>query len=140
MVHKQNKGEIMKTAHYRLGDFTCKAFCRSVGHGYEVGVTFDKKTIFVGNFIHRAEATQWWSIMSKEMHHFTKKYGVTNKSAKSWYGTFISNHLYKNYYKFLDRLFYKYNQVYTKAVTKDVRKFNRIQRDVLRQRRTHLKV
>jgi hypothetical protein len=128
----------MKTASYRFGKFFFKAFFKPVGQGWEVSVTFDRKNIFVGNFIHRAEASTWWNIVNREIRTFTKTYWIANKAAKTWYGNFFSAHLYKNYYKYLDRLFARYQRTYSTQFSKNVRRYNSARRNWNPQDRFYL--
>ena len=116
----------MKTTHYRFGGTAFKATLSSAGHGWEVCVTWHKKNLFVGNFIHKAEAVKWWNLMNGEIRSFTKTYWIANKNATTWYANFISNHLYKCYYKFLDKVFVKHTRTYATAVSKNVKKYRTI--------------
>ena len=118
----------MKTTTYRFAGTTCKTQFKTVGQGWEVCVHMGGKNIFVGNFIHKAEATKWWGLMTREMKTFTRKYWIGNKTATTWYCTFLSNHLYKTYYKFLDKIFVNHNRTYTRSVNKGVRKYNTLRR------------
>ena len=128
----------MKTTNYRFGGTTFKAQFRTVGQGWEVCVTWGKKTVFVGNFIHKAEAMKWWNTMNSEIRSFTNTYWIANKNATSWYATFFSNHLYKCYYKFLDKLFVKYNKTYSTQVSKNVKKYNTLRKGWSRTERIHV--
>jgi hypothetical protein len=128
----------MKQTSYKFGGCYIKAQFKPVGQGYETCVTFDKKIVFVGNFIHKKEATQWWAFMTREIRTFTKTYWLANKGAKTWYGKFFSNHLYKTYYKFLDKVFVKYNKTYKTAFSKDARKYNKVRRNWNREDRFQL--
>jgi hypothetical protein len=128
----------MKSTTYRFGGASFKAQFRTVGQGWEVCVNYGKKNVFVGNFIHKAEATKWWNTMNREMRAFTNTYWIANKSATNWYATFVSNHLYKCYYRFLDKLFVKYNRTYTTHFNKNVKKYNSLRRGWTKSHRYHL--
>jgi hypothetical protein len=112
----------MKT-YYRYGKYTCHAYSKQVGHGYEVGFYFGKHQVFVGNFIHRQEATKWWSMLNKEVKTFTRRYKVGPEASFAWYSKFFSRHLYKCYYAWLDQQFGKYQRNFDKACRQDVRKY-----------------
>ncbi|HVK61530.1 MAG TPA: hypothetical protein VM432_08270 [Bdellovibrionales bacterium] len=113
----------MKNATYWYGDFKCQAYCKTAGHGYEVGFYFGKNQIFVGNFIHKKEATKWWGIMNKELTKFTKRFAFSETASVTWYTKFFSHHLYKSYYSFLDTEFAKYQRTFNKAFKADARKY-----------------
>ncbi len=112
-----------KTKVYRYGKWNFKAYQKTVGNGYEIGLLFNNKPIFVGNFIHAGEATKWWNQLNKEVRGFTTRFWATRTTSAKWYGKFFSNHLYRTYYSFLDRLFIKYNTTYNKAFNKNVKKY-----------------
>jgi hypothetical protein len=117
----------MKNVTYWYGDYKCTAYSKTVGHGYEVGFYFGKTQVFVGNFIHKKEATKWWGIMTKELTKFTKRYSFAETaSSVTWYTKFFSHHLYKAYYSFLDTEFAKYQRTFTKAVNADARKYKTV--------------
>jgi len=113
----------MKTKNYKFGHTYLKCHFKTAGLGYEVSVTFAKKTIFVGNFIHKAEATRWWGLMNREIFAFTKTYFLNQKVSKTFYTNFFSNTLYKTYYTFLDKMFVNYNKTYARAVVRDTKKY-----------------
>lgn len=118
----------MKTKNYRFGNRTIKSYCKTAGSGWECGVVWNKKTIFVGNFIRRAEMTKWWSQMNTELTRFVRRHRIHTKTTNAFYGRYISNHLYKTYYTFLDRAFSKYNRTYKSALNKNVRTYKTMQR------------
>ena len=118
----------MKKKVYKYGPHTCKAYFKSAGKGYEVGFHFGKTPIFVGNFIHKSEATKWWSLMNKEIKTFTKRFGLTAKAPVTFYRKFLSNHLYKAYYGWLDKQFNKYERNYNKAVVSGKKQYTKLQK------------
>ncbi|MGE3974200.1 MAG: hypothetical protein AB7F59_06715 [Bdellovibrionales bacterium] len=126
----------MKTKSYRYGKFAFKAYHRNVGQGFEVGLYFNRKPIFVGNFIHKKEALRWWGQMNREIKSFTKKYWVTSNTNFEWYKKFFGNHLYKSYYSYLDKLFNKYNTTFHKAFSRDVKKYNRMKKSFHKDSKT----
>ena len=119
----------MKTKSYRYGKIHFKAYYKTVGHGYEVGLLCGKKTLFVGNFIHTDEATTWWKMMNKETALFAKKYWAAENVSSTWYCNFISTHLHKCYYKYLDTCFAKYTKTYTKAFSRDFRRYRAMKKN-----------
>ncbi len=123
-----SKGERMKTKSFRFGRYTFKNYCKPVGQGYEVGTTWGKQTVFVGNFIHHKEANQWFGILNKEVVRFTRKYWNHSVAPSSFFCKFFSNHLYRTYYGFLDKIFVKHTRVYTKAVSRDAKKYHSMKR------------
>jgi hypothetical protein len=113
---------------YKFGHNTLKCAFRPVGHGYEVCLTWDKKTIFVGNFVHKVEANRWWGVMNRELHHFTRTYWYNGKVTGTWYANFFANHIYATYYAWLDKAFTKYTKTYTRAFTRDAKKYRTMKR------------
>lgn len=108
---------------YKYGKYTCKAYKKAVGHGFEVGFTFGGKTIFVGNFIHTKECNAWWTKMNTECTRFLRRYTLPSQSSTAFFTKFMGNYLYKCYYAWLDTQFTKHNRVFTQALRKDVRKY-----------------
>ncbi len=104
------------TKTFKYGKYTCKAYKKPVGKGFEVGFIFGGTPVFVGNFIHPTEANGWWTTMNKEIRRFSKKYWGTPKTPMAWYGKFLSHYLYKCYYNYLDKKFTKYQRTFTQAV------------------------
>lgn len=114
----------MKKVSYRFGDHKCHAYMKEAGNGYEVGFYFGNQCVFVGNFIHRAEATKWWAKMNQEFGFFTKRYGVGEPASMTWYAKFWSHHVYKCYYGYLDQEFAKYQRSFDKACRNDLKKYS----------------
>ncbi|MDZ4661283.1 MAG: hypothetical protein SGJ18_06640 [Pseudomonadota bacterium] len=108
---------------YKYGKYTCKAYKKPVGKGFEVGFTFGNIPVFVGNFIHTTEANGWWTMMNKEINRFSKKYWTTQNAPMAWYSKFLSHYLYKCYYNFLEGKFTKYHRTFNKAVKTHERKY-----------------
>ncbi|MBK9294209.1 MAG: hypothetical protein IPM57_07155 [Oligoflexia bacterium] len=113
---------------YKYGTHTLRAYCKPVGEGYEVGLTCRGRTYFVGNFIHKEEAFKWWAQFNKEITLFAKKHWVSEDVSFTWYCKFLGAYLYKCYYKFLDKLFAKYNKTFHKAYSKDARKYRKMKK------------
>lgn len=119
----------MKQRKYKVGKYTCHTYYKEVGNGFEVGCNFGTTQVFVGNFIHTAEATQYWTMINKEIRTFCKKYWIGPKASAIWYRRFLTNYLYTNYYKFLDTKFNTYQRTYTSAFRKDETKYRRLARN-----------
>ena len=113
----------MTTRTYKYGKYTCKAYKKACGKGWEVGFTFGGTETFVGNFIHAKEANAWWAIMNTEVTKFGKKYVATPNAPKTWTTKFLSNYMYKAYYAYLDREFTKYHRNFTHAVKQGERRY-----------------
>ena len=115
-----------RSKNYKTGKTTCKAYLKPVGMGWEVGFTFDSRPIFVGNFIHPTEASAWYALMNREIRGFSRRYKVGPKFPKPWYGQFLRTHLYSTYYRFLDRMFSKYQRNYRTDFNQNVRKYEKM--------------
>ena len=118
----------MKQKQYKYGPHKCRAYLKEAGKGYEVGFHFGKDPIFVGNFIHKAEANKWWTLMNKEIRNFTKRFGLTPKAPVTFYKKFLSNHLYKTYYAHLDKQFSKYEREYNRAVNHGTKQYRKLKK------------
>ena len=117
-----------ETKSYQYGDFSFKTYCKPAGQGYEVSLYCFGKPYFVGNFIHKKEALMWYRVFNKEINFFAKKYWCSNETPQEWYCHFLSNHLYKTYYSFLDKLFAHYNKSFARAYDKDVKKYLKLKK------------
>ena len=118
----------MKSRNFKHGQHTYKAYCKKVGHGYEVGFTYKSKALFVGNFLYTKEANAWYTTMNKEIEKFSKRYWTTTKTPQTFYNKFVSTHLYKTYYTFLDKCFTKYNREYKTAFNKSERTYKQMKK------------
>ena len=103
-----------KMKNYTFGKMTFKAYCKPAGKGFECGITFQGKPVFVGNFIHKSEATKWWGLMSTYCAKFVNTHEFVPTAGYNWYCKYFANTLYKNYYMFLDKEFTKYQKTYSK--------------------------
>jgi hypothetical protein len=127
----------MKTKAYRNGKLTARSYMKAVGNGFEVGFTYAGKTLFMGNFIHSSEATQWYGTMNREIRNFARRYKVApRKTSATWYGTFLRSHLYTCYYRFCDRAFTRHTRTFQTAVNKNVRRFRQVTRHQVARERT----
>lgn len=118
----------MKNYYYQYGSYKCHAYYKEAGHGWEVGFYFGEKQIFVGNFIHKKEATKWWAYMNREVKYFAKNYVYSDQASYTWYAKFFSTHLYRTYYSFLDQEFKKYQKTYDYAWKQDTKKYSTLKR------------
>lgn len=117
-----------KTKNYKFGFMTFKCFMRPAGNGWEVGMTYQGKTVFYGNFVHKPEATQWWKMMNTNMTHFMKTHEFYPTASENWYCKFIGNYMYKHYYMWLDKTFNKYTREYKKATTTDFKNYKKFEK------------
>jgi len=129
----------MKTKKYTNGKITFKSYFKKVGHGYECGVIFGGKPVFVGNFVKSAEANAWWTKMDKEIKTFSNRYWVSETAPKNWYKNFLTHHLYTTYYTYLDKLFTKHTREYTRAYKKDFKRYQQLRKKWTTGDRTHFK-
>ena len=120
---------------YKYGKYTCKAYKKTAGQGFEVGFKFAGKTIFVGNFIHAKEANAWWAKMNTECTRFLRRYTLPSQASTQFFTRFMANYMYKCYYGWLDRAFTKHNRTYAQAVRKDERKYTYLKKHT--QHNTH---
>jgi hypothetical protein len=101
---------------------------KTVGEGFEVGFWQGQDKIFVGNFIHSAEANTWFTMMNKEIKKFSKQYAVGPSFPMTWYKHFAKTHLYKCYYNYLEKIFSGYQKDYNHAFKKDLVKYNKMKK------------
>jgi hypothetical protein len=118
----------MKTKTFSTGKYNCRTYWKPAGNGWETGFIFNGRPLFVGNFIHKNEATTWYATMNREITRFARKYTVSHQFPVTWFTNFIRNHLYRTYYQFLDRVFTRYNRSYSTAVVRDIRKYQRLRK------------
>jgi hypothetical protein len=136
---KTIKEILMTTRSYKIGKGFFKAYYKNAGQGFEVGLFFNRKPIFVGNFIHKNEALRWWGLMNREIRTFTTRYWITNKTNFAWYSKFFSNHLYQQYYTHLDKWFNLHTNNFKRAFNKELKKYNRYKKTWNRSDRTTTK-
>ncbi len=97
---------------YKFGRYSCYSYMKPAGNGYEVGFYFGKKPVFVGNFIHKAEAKDYYTHLNKEWKNFATRYWAGPDTSLTWYTKFFTNHIYNHYYKHLDKKFTSYERSY----------------------------
>ncbi|MEZ4872721.1 MAG: hypothetical protein R2827_10900 [Bdellovibrionales bacterium] len=119
----------MKTKTYKHGKLTYKSYIKTAGKGYEVGFYEGTKCLFFGNFLHKKEATTWYSMMNREVTKFSKRYWVTPKTPKTFFNKFITNHLHKTYYAWLDKQFAQYNRSYASKWNQDERRYKQMRKN-----------
>lgn len=112
-----------KTKPYHFGDLKFETYFRPAGFGWECGVKCEGKPVFVGNFVHKPEATMWYKEMNKHMTQFCHKYEFMDNAPTTWYPKFVSHYMYKNYYNFLDKVFVGHTRTYTRHLNVDVKKY-----------------
>lgn len=98
---------------YKFGRHTCHSYVKPAGQGWEVGFYFGTQPAFVGNFIHKSEAKEYYSTLNTEWKSFAKKYWAGPETSFAWYSKFFTNHIYKNYYSHLDKKFTTYKRNFT---------------------------
>ena len=113
----------MTTKHFGPKHLKCSSYFTPAGEGWEVGFTFQGETLFVGNFIHKKEGSQWFRMMNAEITKFSKKYPFGPKFPVSFFKKFIETHLYSCYYTHLDKLFAQYTRSYKKAHVSHMQKY-----------------
>ena len=118
----------MKTRTFRNGRAACRSYLKPVGRGWEVGFFQGTKPLFIGNFIHRAEANQWYTRMNREIRTFSKRYKVGKTYPQTWYTKFLSGHLYNTYYKNINKFVNKHNRNAKRIFNQGQRKYNSLNR------------
>lgn len=114
---------------YELAGFMFKTYFKPAGKGFEIGLTSGGKTYFVGNFITHKEAQKWWMMFNKYVSSFYRRFDYSKEAPREFYGKFMANFLYQEYYNFLDALFSSYNSHYKKAFTKDRTRYEKIMKN-----------
>ena len=111
------------TRQFKCGRNSFKTYFKPVGKGFEIGFTFGGRNFFTSNFINKTEATKWWGFFNKEITTFCKKHFISNSMPFAWFCTFMTNHLNKCYYTFLDKVFAKNNVTFKKAYAREYKQF-----------------
>lgn len=118
-----------KFKNFPCGKYTFKAYCKPVGHGYEVGLRVKDRPVFVGNFVHKDEAQQWWKTFCSELEFFFDRYEYSPETPFNWYTEFCTNTMYSTYYSWLDKVFKKHTKTFEKAAVRDMRMYKKYQKD-----------
>ncbi len=118
----------MKSRTFNYAGKKIKAYYKSAGKGYEVGVCYGSKTLFVGNFIHSAEATAWYGLMGKEIGRVSRKFHGWKAQPTPFHWKFVSNTLYKHYYDYLNRCFDQHTKNYHRQFNQDVKTWKQMKR------------
>ncbi|MGZ3775785.1 MAG: hypothetical protein ACXVCY_13135 [Pseudobdellovibrionaceae bacterium] len=116
-----------KTKNFNYCGYNFKTYCNPVGHGWEVGLKFENKPLFVGNFVHKKEALEWWKHFNQQVPYFFNKYEFPFKGPHQYMTKFLTNFLYTDYYAWLDKKFAKYNKEYAKASKNDEKYYKKMQ-------------
>lgn len=116
-----------KMKNFKFGKMTFKAYCKPAGNGFEVGFTYLGKPVFVGNFIHRNEATKWWALMNTSAQNFCRNHEFVPTASPTWYSKYLGHMLYKNYYLFLDKQFSKYQKTYSAKTFQFAKQYKKIE-------------
>lgn len=119
----------MKTKYFGPKNLGCKSTWKKAGLGYEVAFTFKGKPLFLGNFVHKKEATEWYRLMNTEITEFSKKYTFGPDFPVSFFKKFIGNHLYVTYYSFLDKKISTYKAEYKKTLSEHKKDYTHIKRE-----------
>ena len=112
-----------KSKNYHFGTMTFKPYFKKVGVGYEVGVTYQNKTVFVGNFVHEKEARYWWKTMHNHLRSFCSHHEFVPTASPAWYCKYLGNYLYRPYYAWLDKTFTKYTRTYSRETNKNYKQY-----------------
>lgn len=113
---------------YEFAGFTFKTYFKPAGSGYEIGLMGGNTNYFVGNFVHEKEAKKWWAFFNKSIAGFYRKFEYSAEAPRDFYGKFMGQYLYKEYYQFLGTLFENYNSYYDKSYTKFSKQYDKIMR------------
>lgn len=119
----------MKTNTYRNGSKSCRSYLKTVGNGYEVGFYYGGNPIFLGNFIHSGEANQFYSLMRNELRGFGMKFKVGGTYPQSWFKSFLSAHLQRCYYNFVNFQVRRHQMEAKKTYGKNVKTYRKLNRN-----------
>lgn len=119
----------MKTATFKNRKLTCRSYTKNVGYGFEVGLLCGARPVFVGNFIHAAEANRWYRIMNREIRTFSRKYIIPTNATPTWHLRFLSTHLYRCYYQFVDRLLGRHTRSFIREFSRNQRRYRTLNRN-----------
>jgi hypothetical protein len=112
------------TKTFYCGNFTFKGYFIKAGTGWEIGYKFNNKNYFVSNFVSQAEATKWWTMSQKYMTTFCKTEYFPNMNV-AFFGTFMGNYLYTQYYSFLKGVISKNYSYSSKVYKKDFAQYKK---------------
>jgi hypothetical protein len=127
----------MKFKTYKYGNNHFRAYEKQVGNGWEIGVTFKGRTLFVGNFIHLKERVMYWKKLNMGLKTFGKKFSFYSKAPNAWFCKFLSDYLYKDYYLYLNNIMPMHHRLYTKKFTRGVTTYKRTIKKVKGTTDTH---
>ena len=112
------------TKTFNWGDFAFKGYFMKAGNGWEIEYKFNNKNYFVSNFIDKNEATKWWNMSQKNMATFCKSEYFPNMN-KAFFGSFMGNYLYTQYYSYLRGVIAKNYTGFNKNYKKDFARFTK---------------
>ncbi len=112
------------TKTFYCGDITFKGYFVKAGNGWEIGYKFNNKNYFVSNFIDQTEATKWWALSQKWVSTFCKTEYYPNLN-KAFFGSFMGNYMYTQYYNFLKGIISKNYQFSNKSYKKDFAQYKK---------------
>lgn len=118
----------MKTKRYRHGSTSFKAYCKRVGHGFEVALTKGSKILFIGHFTNSSQANRFWSTMNRQIRTFGKRFKIPSKNPSAWYVKFLSNLVHKHYFAQLNKTLPSQGRTYQSAAVRDLRKYKRLKK------------
>lgn len=118
----------MTSRTFKVGNHTCKAYKKSAGKGWEVGLSFAGKTVFTGNFVHTKEANTWFTKMNMEARKFCKRYTLPHGASTTFFTRFMENHMHKMYYSYVNREISRHQRGCTQALKKYQRKYTHMSR------------
>ncbi len=104
------------TKTFYCGNFVFTGYYIKAGTGWEIGYKFNNKKYFVSNFVNQTEATKWWTMSQKFMANFCKTEYYPNMNV-AFFGTFMGNYLYTQYYSYLKGVISK-NYTYSQKIYK----------------------
>lgn len=110
---------------FKFGTSTFKTYCKPAGYGYETGILFNQEPVFVGNFVHKAEAYEWMKQMYSAIGAFFDAYTYYPNVSDRFYRKFFANYMYTTYYAYLDKKFSKYKGQYAKATKYDTQTYKK---------------
>lgn len=119
----------MKTTTFKNRTITCRSYTKTIGHGFEVGLLCGSRPLFAGNFLHNSEANAWYRIMNREIRNFSRKYLISTKATPTWHLKFLSTHLYRCYYQFVDRVLARHAKTFTREFSRNQRRYRTINRN-----------
>ena len=123
----------MKTRRYRYGTARFESFHRAVGHGYEVGLNFRGRPLFLGNFVHAPEAARYYALLNKQIRAFARRFPGISPTPPPWYRKMLADYIYSGYYAYLRPLIPAHGRMFRRALVTDMRKWRKQKRISVRR-------